>query len=275
MPSLRVEYIRPLSLSRDSRQILPSDIRVIPQELSEYWAYCSGQSMSPEQFSLSQIWQFAVFKNEFLLNDLIPYHEKLDRTRSLLNWHQVLCKYSPFDYQDQSLKDDASKCFELKKYLVEFVQTLAVGQEPQEIPEAIFKQIKTSLASHVENQKAILQELQGKQTPIWVQAGKQMKLIWPQDICFVSSQADVGLQLYTNSGQQYPLFLSLAVLERQLASEPYFMRTSRQHLVNLRQIETVTSSGRGRDLTFRSLPSDLQARVSERFLKAFIERLKG
>lgn len=275
MPSLRVEYIRPLSNSRDSRQIIPPDITVSPQEVAEYWSYCSGQVTTPNQISDAQAWQFNVFKNEFFFNDFVPYHEKLDRTRSLLNWHHLVCKYSPFDTQDQFLKDDAKQCFELKKYLVEFVQTLAMGQAPQEIPEAILKQIKTSLAAHVENQQTILIQLERKQTPLWVQAGKQMKLIWPQDICFVSSQSDVGLQLYTSSGQQYPLFLSLAALERQLGAESYFMRTSRQYLVNLHQIETVTPSGRGRDLTFRSLAPDIQARVSERFLKAFLERLKG
>ncbi len=274
---LRVQYARPWPASPDSPQILPDDMQVSPQEVAEYWAFCTGEQLLPDKISQAQLWQFSVHKDQFYQLDYIPAAEKQDRKRSLTAWHPLICKYNPFgaDAGDSWAKKQASFCMELQAYEIQFLQLLSQGEAPQPVPEALLREIKSGLQQHLEQQQAILQQLRQQRQPLWVQAGKHLKLLWPDEICFITSETKVGLEVFTVSGERYPNFQTLSELEKRLSSETQFMRTSRQHLVNLNHIDQVQPAGRGRNLTFKGLPADLQARVTDGYLKAFLERLGG
>lgn len=274
---LRVQYAKPWPASPESPQILPEDMMVSPQEVAEYWGFCSGEQLAPEKISQAQCWQFSVHKNQFYLLDYIPAAEKQDRTRSLTAWHPLICKYHPVstDQGNSWAKKQAEFCMELQAYEIQFLQLLAQGEAPQPVPEALLREIKAGLQQHLEQQQSVLQQLRQQHLPLWVQAGKQLKLLWPDEICFITSETKVGLEVITITGERYPSFQTLSELENRLAPELQFMRTSRQHLVNLSHIDQVQPSGRGRNLTFRGLPADLLARVTDGYLKAFLERLKG
>lgn len=274
---LRVQYARPWPASPDTPQILPDDMLVTRQEVAEYWAFCTGQQLAPEQISQAQCWQFSVHKDLFYHLEYIPEAEKQDRTRSLLTWHPLICKYNPFgaDTGDAWAKNWAKFCMELQAYEIQFLQLLALGEAPQPVPEALLRDLKDGLQQHLQQQQAVLQQLRQQRLPLWVQAGKQLKLLWPDEICFITSETKVGLEILTVAGERYPSFQTLSELEERLKPEPQFMRTSRQHLVNLSRIDQVQPAGRGRNLTFKGLPPDLQARVTDGYLKAFLERLQG
>ncbi|MDZ4056118.1 MAG: LytTR family DNA-binding domain-containing protein [Polynucleobacter sp.] len=274
---LRVQYPAPWPHDRDTARLLPEDMLVSPQEIAEYWAFCTGEQLTLEQISQAQCWQFSVHKDSFYRLEHIPEAEKQDRTRSLLAWHPIICKYATFgpDSGDSWAKTWAGFCMELKAYEIQFIQVLAQGEAPQPVPEALLREIKDGLQQHLQQQQAVLQQLRQQRLPLWVQAGKQLKLLWPDEICFITSETKVGLEVFTVAGERYPSFETLSDLETRLVSEPQFMRTSRQHLVNLSRIDQVEPAGRGRNLTFKGLPADMQARVTDGYLKAFLERLKG
>lgn len=276
-PGVRVQYIRPWPASPQAPWILPDDLIVTPQEAAEYWVYCSGSPASPDQVSEAQCWQFTARKHEFFLDEAIPEAEKLDRARSLMAWHLIACKYSHLgpEQGDERLKTQAWSCMALEAFEIEFLQLLALGEQPKPVPEAVLKEIKEGLQQHLQQQQAILSELRRQRVPLWVQAGKELKLLWPDEICFITSEIKSGLEVFTTSGDRWPCFQTLSTLEQQLAPEPDFMRTSRQHLVNLSHIDQVQPVGRGRDLTFKGLPPDKKARVSDSYLKAFLGRLSG
>ncbi|PKL80680.1 MAG: hypothetical protein CVV27_00125 [Candidatus Melainabacteria bacterium HGW-Melainabacteria-1] len=274
--ALRVQYIRNYWPANNySPQVQPEDLKVTAAEVAEYLAYCFGEQVSPDQISEAQLWQFTVRKNEFFLDETIPFAEKRERERSLTAWHPIGCKYGPngYDYRDDWYKSCARRCMELSAFQVEFVQPLAQGEKPKPVPGAVLKEIRDGLKQHIQAQQTILQELRRLRVPLWVQAGKEIKLLWPAEICFISSEAAVGLEVFTTAGERWPCFHPLASLEQQFAAEPDFMRTSRQHLVNLSHIDRVQPAGRGRDLTFRSQPEDIKARVTDSYLKAFLKRL--
>lgn len=260
-----------------SPQILPDDIHASPKEVAEYWAFCSGEQLSPEQISEAQCWQFSAHKNEFFLNDAIPYDEKIDRERTLMAWYPVACTYynlAPAP-ADEHYKKYARRCMALEAYEIEFVQLLALGEPPKPVPEAVLLDIKAGLQQHIQQQQAILDQLRRQRVPLWVQAGKEMKLLWPEEICFITSETKTGLEIFATTGERWPSFQTLSALEQQLAADLGFMRTSRQHLVNLNHIALVQPAGRGRDLTFNGLPADIKARVTDGYLKAFLEHLGG
>lgn len=276
-PIVRVQYIRPWPANPQAPWILPDDLTVTPQEAAEYWAYCSGSQASQDQITEAQCWQFTARKNEFFLDETIPEAEKVDRDRTLMAWHLVACKYSNLgpEQGDEWLKTQARRCMALEAFEIEFVQLLALGEPPKPVPETVLKDIRDGLQQHVQQQQAILVELHRQRAPLWAQAGKELKLLWPDEICFITSETKTGLEVFTSAGDRWPCFQTLSTLEQHLAAEPDFMRTSRQHLVNLSHIDQVQSVGRGRDLTFKGLSPDKKARVSDSYLKAFLGRLKG
>lgn len=274
---LRVQYARPWPASTDLPQILPDDMHVTGQEAAEYWAFCTGEQLTPSQISQAQCWQFSVHKDQFYRLEHIPAAEKQDRTRSLLAWHPIICKYATLgpDSGDSWAKNWARRCMQLEAYEIQFLQLLALGEAPQPVPEALLRELKAGLQQHLQQQQAVLQELRRQRAPLWVQAGNELKLLWPNEICFITSEAKVGLEVFTTAGERWPCFQTLAVVEQRFATEPDFMRTSRQHLVNLSHIDHVQPAGRGRNLTFRGQPADIKARVTDNFLKAFLDRLRG
>lgn len=274
---LRVQYPAPWPHDRDAAWLLPDDMLVSPPEILEYWAFCTGKQLDPEAISQAHCWQFSVQKDIMSRQDYIPETERQNRTRSLKDWHALVCKYHPFgaDQGDSWAKTWAGFCIELRAHEIQFLQLLALGDVPQPDPEALLREIKAGLQQHLQQQQAVLQELRQQRLPLWVQAGKQLKLLWPDEICFITSETKVGLEVFTVAGERYPSFQTLSELEERLQPEPQFMRTSRQHLVNLSRIDQVQPAGRGRNLTFKGLPTDLQARVTDGYLKAFLERLQG
>lgn len=276
-PPVKVQYTDPWPADELAPRVLPDDITVTPQEAAEYWAFCSGEPLGSEAVTEAQCWQFAVLKHGFFLNETIPIAEKFDRSRTLTAWHPIVCKYWNLgpEYGAEWLKNAARRCLDLTYSQLEFLQPLAFGEPPKPVPEAVLREIRDSLQQQVQQQQTILAQLRRQRVPLWVQAGKEMKLLWPDEICFITSETKTGLEIYTMAGERWPSFQTLAALEQQLAAEPDFMRTSRQHLVNLSRIALVQPAGRGRDLTFTGLPSDIKARVTDGYLKAFLERLQG
>lgn len=276
-PAMRVQYSGPWGTSAAAPRVLPEDIAAAAPEVAEFYTFCLGTQLSPAHITEAQCWQFAALKNEFFLNESIPYTEKMDRARTLLAWHPIVCKYYSLGPEQGAdwLKTQAQRCMALEAFEIEFLQLLALGESPKPVPEAILKEIQAGLQQHVQQQQAILAQLRQQRLPIWVQAGKELKLIWPEEICFISSEAKAGLEVFTTTGERWPCFQTVSALEQQLSTEPDFMRTSRQHLVNLSHIDCVIAAGRGRDLTFRGLAADFKARVTDGYLKAFLERLHG
>lgn len=274
---LRIQYERPFPAPAGSFQQIQDWCVVSPQEAAEYWAFVSGEQIKPEQLSQEQCWQFSAYKANLYTLENIPFEERLDFSRSLLAWHPIVCKYDPIspDSGDSWLKSWAERSMKLEAFEIQHVQLLAVGEAPKPVPEVVLKEIRDGLQQQIEQQKAILAQLRHQQVPLWVQAGKEMKLVWPADICFITSEAKAGLDVFTVAGERWPCFQTLSVLEQQLLTEPDFMRTSRQHIVNLSHIDLVQPAGRGRDLTFKGQPADTKARVTDNYLKAFLERLKG
>lgn len=269
--------------NRNSPQILTDALAVTPEEVSEYLAFCHDKSddwpqLKPDEVTELHGWQFLARKNEFWIDEAIPRSEK-DRGHSLSQWHEIGVKHAPKDTGGPLMRDQwyrmlARRCFEMNAFIVEFVQILGFHEPPRPVPETVLKALKAALENQLKTQQEIIAQLRRQRVPLWVQDGKQKRLLWPEDIALISSDIAVGLQVYTVGGERFHCFDSLAELETRFAADPDLMRTSRQHMVNLRQLDRIEPEGRGRNLSFLTLPPDITARVTAAYLAAFEARLQ-
>jgi len=280
----QMRYVRQFyPVNRSSPHILVEGLSATPQEISEYIAFCHDKSndwpqVKPGQVTEQQGRQFLARKNEFWLDEAIPHSEK-DLGLSLIQWHEIGVKHAPKETGGPMMRDQwyrmlTRRCWEMNAFIVEFVQILGFNQPPQPVPETVLKALQAALENQLKTQQGILSQLRSQRLPLWVQAGKQKRLIWPEEICLISSDVKIGLQIYTVTGERFPSFQSLSELETRYASDPDLMRTSRQHIVNLRQLAQIEPQGRGRNLTFLTLPPDITARVTAAYLAAFEARLQ-
>ena len=275
-PVIEVRYARryyPENTAAPYR--MRDDLTVTIKEVVKYMAHCLEQKVQPEDVSEVQRLQFLARKHEFWLDENIPDYEK-SITFDLVAWHKLGLRYAPDGntvLREMLYQKLARKAWAAEGYLLEFLQPLSLNQAPRPVPEAMLKAIQIALQQQMAEQREWVQQLQRFQAPVWVQAGTSKQLIQAAEISLISSDLSQGLAVYTVDGQQHLCFSSLGELENQFASLHQFMRTSRQHLVNLSQIRSVQSASRGRDLCFRNYPDTLIARVTAAYLPAFLERM--
>ena len=275
-PVIEVRYARryyPENTSAPYR--MRDDLTVTIKEVVKYMAHCLEQTIEPEAVSEVQRLQFLARKHEFWLDENIPEYEK-SISFDLVAWHKLGLRYAPDGntvLREMLYQKLARRAWAGEGYLLEFLQPLSLNQAPKPVPEAMLKALQLALQQQMAEQRELVQQLQRFHAPVWVQAGTSKQLIQAADIALISSELRQGLAVYTLDGEQHLCFSSLGELENQFASLHQFMRTSRQHLVNLSQIRSVQSAGRGRDLLLRNYPDSLIARVTAAYLPAFLERM--
>jgi len=286
VPELPLEQgLKPVLDLRYYRQYYPSNpeaplrlresLQVSAAEVAKYLAYCLQETVKVEEVTEGQRLQFVARKHEFWFDATIPEPEK-SVTFDLIAWHKLGLRYAPDDSQAmrQMLYEKlARQAWAEMAYVIEFLQALGFNQAPRPVPEAMLKALEATLDKQIAKQQELLDRLQRFEVPIWVQAGTSKQLLRPAEICLISSEPNQGLAVYTLSGQRHVSFERLADLEPQLCQQARFMRTSRQHLVNLEQIRTVTPEGRGRTLSFYPLDESILARVTATYLSDFLARL--
>lgn len=274
-PVVQIRYSSIWSADVNASYPLVEYIQVTPQEIVEYMRFCLQQEVKPEDVTEARRLQFQTRKHVFYFDESIP-QEKKSFYLSLKEFHTLGIPYAPdgnTELREELYKILARRAWDGDAYEIHFLQVLSAGQAPKPVPEAMLKALQALLRQQIEAQQELLQELKHFHPPIWVQAGESKQLLQPLDIALIASTPRHGLAVYTLAGDQYLSFTSLAELEKQLQNVPQFMRTSRQHLVNLSQIQTVQSAGRGRDLSFRHLPDTVTARVTAAYLPEFLRRM--
>ena len=250
-------------------------IQVTPKEIVEYMAFCLQKKVKPEDVTEARRLQFQVRKHVFYFDETIPQEQK-SFYHSLKECHTIGVPYAPdgnTELREELYKILAQRAWDGEAYDIHFLQVLSAGQAPKPVPEAMLKALQALLRQQIEEQQQLLQQLKHFHPPIWVQAGESKQLLQPLEIALITSEPRHGLAVYTLEGAQYLSFATLGQLEEQLQGIPQFMRTSRQHLVNLSQIQTIQSAGRGRDLSLRNLPDTLTARVTAAYLPEFLRRM--
>lgn len=275
-PTVQMRYTSIWSSDVYTSHIVLSNTQVTVEEVVEYVSFCLNKKVQASDITELKRLQFLVRKQEFDYDKTIPEEAKRGQL-SLIEWHKRGLSYAP----DSDTKTRQS-FYELLAqraldghgpYTIEFVQILSFDEAPKPVPEAMLKALQKLLQQQMTDQQALLQRLQGFQPPIWVQAGTSKQLLQPQDIALISSEPRQGLAVYTLSGEQHLSFNTLGQLEKQLEGVRYFMRTSRQHFVNLSQIKSIQPAGRGRDLYFLNQPDTLTARVTAAYLPEFLQRM--
>mgnify|MGYP003709013105 FL=1 len=274
-PEVQIRYTSVWSPDVNASYPLVDYIQVTPEEIVDYMAFCLQKKVSPADITEARRLQFQVRKHVFYFDESIP-QEKKSFYLTLTEFHTLGIPYAPdgnTELREELYKILAQRAWAGEAYDIHFLQVLSEGQAPKPVPEAMLKALQSLLRQQIEEQQALLQELKHFQPPIWVQAGEAKQLLQPLDIALITSTPRHGLAVYTLTGEQYLSFTPLGQLEEHLQGIPQFMRTSRQHLVNLSQIQTVQSAGRGRDLSFRHLPDTLTARVTAAYLPEFLRRM--
>lgn len=135
-----------------------------------------------------------------------------------------------------------------------------------EILNELLSEIKTLRQEQTEVLKRL--ELVGK--PLYVQDGDKKKVLRVDEISFITTNPK-GLDIYTTDGKKHINFSSISQTDEEFKDEPCLMKTHKSFIVNLNQIDTVKVES-GRELTFKGLPPDLTAKVTQDYLEEFENR---
>ncbi len=95
------------------------------------------------------------------------------------------------------------------------------------------------------------------------------------DVCYITTKADAGREetaLITSDGKTYYTTRSLADIERKLADNPHFLKTSKFYIVNLKKIRGMKINN-ARDLWFEGIEKPLLNGVTATYLEEFEKRL--
>lgn len=274
-PVVEIRYTSIWSSDAYTSYRMISNLQVSVEEVAEYMGFCLAQKVSISDITELQRLQFSVRKHEFYHDKTIPDDQKWKK-RSLVEWHEMSVPYAPDG--DTALREKfykmlAQRAWNGDAYELEFMQILSFNEAPKPVPEAMLKALQTLLRQQIAEQQQLLQRLQQFQVPIWVQAGESKQLLQSKDIALISSEPRQGLAVYTLDGEQHLSFNTLGQVEKQLVGMHQFMRTSRQHVVNLSQIRSIQNASRGRDLYFINQPDTLIARVTAAYLPEFLKRM--
>lgn len=122
----------------------------------------------------------------------------------------------------------------------------------------------------LKQQTEVLKRLEFINKPLFVQDGDKKKVIRVDEICFITTNPK-GLDIYTTDGLKHINFSSISETDEEFKDDPRLMKTHKSFIVNLNQIDTVKVES-GRELTFKGLPPDLTAKVTQDYLEEFEKR---
>ena len=121
-----------------------------------------------------------------------------------------------------------------------------------------------------QEQHEVLKILSFVDKPLFVQDGDRKRAVRVSEIAFITTNPK-GLDIYTIDGMKHINFSSISDTDEELKDDPRMMKTHKSFIINLENIETVKVDS-GRELTFKGLPSDLTAKVTQDYLEEFEKR---
>lgn len=108
---------------------------------------------------------------------------------------------------------------------------------------------------------------------IGVQENDSVYLLPVEEICFITTRDEGGVDFYAADGKKYVNFDSITGLDKKLAEDPKFMKVHKSYIVNLKQIATVTTVAGGRDLKFKAWPGEA-VKCAQAYVKPLEEYFK-
>lgn len=135
----------------------------------------------------------------------------------------------------------------------------------------ILNQLLSEIRTLRQEQAEVLKILAFVDKPLFVQDGDKKRALRVSDIAFITTNPK-GLDIYTTDGKKHINFSSISETDEEFKDDPRLMKTHKSFIVNLVHIDTVRVES-GRELTFRGLPPDLTAKVTNDYLEEFEKRL--
>ena len=102
-----------------------------------------------------------------------------------------------------------------------------------------------------------------------------ISLVDLKDVCYITTKSTAGREetgFVTSNNKTYYSNLRLTEIEKKLAVNPHFMRTSKFYMVNLTKIRALRVSS-ARDLWFEGLEEPIINAVTSTYLSEFLKRL--
>ena len=121
-----------------------------------------------------------------------------------------------------------------------------------------------------QEQAEVLKVLAFVDKPLFAQDGVKKRILRVPEIAFITTNPK-GLDIYTIDGKKHINFSSISDTDEEFKDDPRLMKTHKSFIVNLVNIETVKVES-GRELTFKGLPPDLVAKVTQDYLEEFEKR---
>jgi DNA-binding LytR/AlgR family response regulator len=122
------------------------------------------------------------------------------------------------------------------------------------------------LEQKVDELLKIAKELSPPVKRIGVQEGESILLVPVEEISYITTRKEGGVEYHTVDGKTYVNFESITGLEKKLSADPKFMKVHKSYIVNLQQIETITTMSGGRDLRCKGWP-EMAVRCSQDYVK--------